>query len=490
MAVLALGLLVQVATAWNTFFFHSDEYFQIVEFGSYKLSIAPAAVLPWEYAAKIRPALQPYLFALAHRLAGLLGIDDRFTVFSLVHLATGLFGFALTNAFVLKAVRGWQGAFWALALNNFLALVPFLRCSFSSETMGGLALMLSLLWLDNAFQKDRPAGTVLFSTGLVMAFSFFFRFQMAFALVGTLVWLLAKQWGRWQPIFLLAAGFFVGVAVNVLLDHRYYGAWCFTPYNYFVANIIEGKAAAFGVSPWWYYVPVLIGMAVPPLSLSLFKWFGAGLFDWSKPFAGAMSFFIIGHSLIGHKEERFLFPVLLFLVPMAAMAYRDRLDKNGWIERAWNGKGWKKGLLRTGLYFSVAINLLVVMFLSLEPYKQPVKFINVLNRSLMGKECDIVCFGQSPYQTESRLVYHYLSGQQQRCMVYNDKAGFLKALSAPHGRKTYYAIKYEDAMNNGLRNLVAGKTGIVSSAFVWRLANWLGDRFGIYLPDIWLASEV
>ena len=59
---------VTVITAWfsNTFYF-PDEHYQILEFMGHKLGITPASELPWEFEARIRPWLQPFLYYLIAR---------------------------------------------------------------------------------------------------------------------------------------------------------------------------------------------------------------------------------------------------------------------------------------------------------------------------------------------------------------------------------------------------------------------------------------
>ena len=65
---LAILAGVTILTAWfsNTFYF-PDEHYQVLEFMGLKLGITPAAELPWEFEARIRPWLQPLLYFLIAR---------------------------------------------------------------------------------------------------------------------------------------------------------------------------------------------------------------------------------------------------------------------------------------------------------------------------------------------------------------------------------------------------------------------------------------
>ena len=82
--LLAVAFVIQMLTAWRTYFFHSDEYFQIIEFASYKLGLSPVKVLPWEFSQQIRPTIQPYIFIGLYKFFMAIGITNRFFMFSMV----------------------------------------------------------------------------------------------------------------------------------------------------------------------------------------------------------------------------------------------------------------------------------------------------------------------------------------------------------------------------------------------------------------------
>ena len=69
--------VVTLVTAWfsETFYF-PDEHYQILEFMAFKLGITPAAELPWEFSARIRPWFQPLVYFLIAKPAMLAGVKD------------------------------------------------------------------------------------------------------------------------------------------------------------------------------------------------------------------------------------------------------------------------------------------------------------------------------------------------------------------------------------------------------------------------------
>src|SRR6478736_3907350 len=101
---------VTIITAWfsNTFYF-PDEHYQVLEFMGYKLGITPAAELPWEFAARIRPWFQPLAYFLIARPLMALGLTDMFSIVFVLRLLTGLFSLAALAVFaraVLPTIEG------------------------------------------------------------------------------------------------------------------------------------------------------------------------------------------------------------------------------------------------------------------------------------------------------------------------------------------------------------------------------------------------
>jgi hypothetical protein len=79
-------------------------------------------------------------------------------------------------------------------------------------------------------------------------------------------------------------------------------------------NMFLGKAASFGVEPWYWYFIQLFEQAIPPYSLLLLIGFFALLYKQPKNIITWSSFmFLIGHLLVAHKELRFLFPLSYFV---------------------------------------------------------------------------------------------------------------------------------------------------------------------------------
>lgn len=485
---LSIGLIVQVCTAWNSLFFHSDEYFQIIEFASFKYNITPFAKLPWEFAAEIRPTLQVHLFAWFYKIMTAIGIRDRFFIVSLLYTIIGISFFTVSNYLIINKFRNKTFFVSLLWINNFFWLVPFLRCRYSSEIISAFFWISGVILLEKLLSKRTSLSNAffLFFTGLVFALSFYCRFQIIFALIGLAPWFFIQYKNKWDKAFIILSGFAAGIGLNILLDKLFYGHWVFTPYRYFLINIIDGKASSFGTSPWWFYVVVLMLAGIPFAGFVLFSFFIKGLGLYKNPFALGSLFFIIGHSLIGHKEERFMFPVILIMVYLAAEAYTHFPVFSQKAKALWK-HGYLGMCIRIACYFSAVVNIILVVLLCAETYKQPVLFIKNFNAQMLNDQ-HIISFKQHPYETESGLRYTFLSQNKYNTAitVINNKDVFIKTLQQHPYFK--YCILLSDARKNKLNYLLENKHGVVASAFVWKAANWLGNKYNIVIPDLWICQ--
>jgi phosphatidylinositol glycan class B len=110
--------------------------------------------------------------------------------------------------------------------------------------------------------------------------------------------------------------------LGFLLDSWFYEDFVFTPFNYLYENIVNNKSENYGVSPWYYYLEkairaptLIVGI---PLFISLIIFFvknPRNMLTW------ILVFFIVFHSLVGHKEERFMFPMIYFLPLILSLIY-------------------------------------------------------------------------------------------------------------------------------------------------------------------------
>jgi phosphatidylinositol glycan class B len=308
---LFLGCILMILAAWRTEgYFHPDEHFQLLEFANWKYGGTPGVALPWEFGEQMRPALQPAMAYGWIKIWHGLGAENPFILAFLMRLVSGgLFLWALWR--VSRVLPVSTRPYFEMG-SLLLWFMPMLSVRFSSENYAAITLLLACASLLGR------SGVV--QAGWWLGLSFCFRYQMAFAIIGVMAWLLYQR--RTKDLFILGIAMLPALVLGILVDRWFYGEWVLAPWNYFRSNLLEGKAATFGVEPFWWYIPEMLLKAVPPLSFALWLGLGMGirqqrghLLTW------VFLAFVIGHSLIGHKELRFLFPILVPFIWLAVQGF-------------------------------------------------------------------------------------------------------------------------------------------------------------------------
>jgi phosphatidylinositol glycan class B len=235
----------------------------------------------------------------------------------------------------------------------------------SSESFGTVWLFFCLGYMAKTFTSKRNEGAIQHLVcGAFCALMFYSRLQMGFVYAAIGIWLLVVR--RSRPLHLIAnvSGFLIIAAACTALDSWLYGDLVLTPFRYFKSNILEGVASNFGVSPWYgYFVEFNSTFRAITGGLSFIS---MAALIWKKPksiLAWIFWAFVIGHSLVAHKEERFLFPVLM-LAPMS-WAYGVEVLGN-FLQRL-----GVSVINRTSIcYFLIIANCLVGLIWATRPFKR------------------------------------------------------------------------------------------------------------------------
>jgi phosphatidylinositol glycan class B len=152
--------------------------------------------------------------------------------------------------------------------------------------------------------------------------------------------------------------------LGTLCDRWFYGDWYCSPYQYFFANIIQQKAAGFGIEPWWYYFSSFIQLAIPPISVVLLVLLLMGAFKQKRNvFLWLLIPFVLAHSAVGHKELRFLFPMIFALMYLVALG----LD-------AWMVSGKAVRFQRIVLFLCLLLNFPLLVGRSLIPAQETIAY--------------------------------------------------------------------------------------------------------------------
>lgn len=368
---IALALnLVAAYFSWG--FHHFDEQFQILEFASYKLGNSPASDLPWEFDTQIRPWFQPAFAVMLARLFG-----DPFDLVLAFRFISAILGW-LSTVVIASCCAVWfkdeKLRRFAILGSCFLWFFPYLHARPSSEGwsaslffLGFIPVVMGILQHRSKGDGTRlhlPAWQALLC-GALLGLAFESRYQVGIMIAAGGLWTLKYGRLEWQGIVFLGAGLLAAILFGSGLDAWGYGELTLAPWNYIDQNLLQSRAADFGVAPWWDYFPQILAKGLPPLSLVLLT---AVLLSWILERQSSLtwitlSYFLV-HALIGHKEFRYLFLILPAVPVQAAMAVRA-LKERGLLWKPASGPG--KFALRTLVGMLVAINFAALAVLTVLP---------------------------------------------------------------------------------------------------------------------------
>jgi hypothetical protein len=296
---------------------HPDEIYQSLEpahrlvFG-YGLSV-------WEFTVGARNWAFPGFVALLMKLSSVVGLNDPRhyllfirLVFSAISLAAAYGSYRLARAYDSSRFVAVAGA----ALYAVAAPAIFFAPRAIPEGASAFLVVLGL-----AFALAPSSSSSKKTIGVsCLGLATLFRLQNGIFCVGLLAILFFRQLKEsrlrrdfWQAsILLLIWAFLFG-----LLDKLTWGHWFQSASVYLQFNLVEGKSAEFGTEPFTYYFHVLktsLGpvfyLLIPLVCLSVLQ--APGLFS-------VAAVFLLIHSLIPHKEMRFILPLYPILGALAAI---------------------------------------------------------------------------------------------------------------------------------------------------------------------------
>jgi GPI mannosyltransferase 3 len=318
LGVLALALFLRLI------FFHfspsiywADEIYQSQE-PAHRLAYGPG-IVTWEYRLGARSWILPALIAAIMKSTAWIGPGSSGYVFGTA------FFFAVISLTVVAFAFFWCRKYFGIqyvVLAAFSTAIWFELVNFGPRALNELLagnLFLPALYLGSLPAKDKAENKLrLVLVGLLLGLTACLRIQYAPAVAVAGIWIMSQNWkARWLPI---SAAVATVVAVFGIVDAI---TWSFPFYSfwaYFRENIVNHRAAGFGILPWYYYFASLFVHTGP---LALFALIGLR----RSPILGWISLAILlPHSLIAHKEFRYIYPVLPMLLVLAAVGQIDFLQ--------------------------------------------------------------------------------------------------------------------------------------------------------------------
>lgn len=482
--ILLAGLVLQIITSITAIGTSSaDQHFQIIEFSLNQLGQPSGAPYVWEYEHFVRGTLQVYMFSGFHLALNAIGVTDPYTQLTILRVLLGIAMFIVFNLLAIHYFKNAQERIFlfVLLLMNFSWSLPYTRTLFCGEMMGSLFFFGTLLLYEK--WKHKPGIWIPLLTGLLFSLAFYLRFQAAFFLLGFGIWLVFFE-KRYRHIAPMIVGFIFGLIINVVLDHGYYHEWVFTPYEYYTANITDGRATQFGTSSFWRYIGLIIFVAPAPLlSIVLFYYSIKTLFSkYANPVFLSVTLFIILHCVVGHKEERFLFPIFNAMPLIIGWSVPSLIQ---FYERT---KPAIRGFLRFLGWFTLLLNSLLLIAITCVPYSQTIRFSEKLKDKFHNNPVELFTLGQTPFQTPSRNpMTFYKNGAPEITL---NRLSTIDSVIMFDKNIKYLATTFNELKDK--RNTIDSlgyKPVMYSSDLLWSVNEMLGKKKINTINEIWVLLK-
>ena len=333
--LLTLGLLLRfvLALAFPRIH-HADELFQYYE-QAHRLAFGQGMV-PWEYREGIRSWLLPGMLAGLMKAVSWVS-DDPASYLAVSKALWSMLSLSIPVVAFLWARR--VGGLTAGLTAAFIATIWFELVYYAPTALTesiATSLLLVACWL--AWTAEAGDRRRLIWAGALFGLVFVFRFHLLPAILTAALVAGRGDWrGRLRPMLL--AGLVPVLVCNGLLDWATLG-WPFqSVLKNFWINIVEEKSHSFGVMPLGFYfeeyVRVWSWWLAPMAALIVLGARGQPMLV-AVPVA-----IVLSHSLVAHKEYRFVLPALPFLLILAALG-TERLARRlaGLAAGGWGAGRW------------------------------------------------------------------------------------------------------------------------------------------------------
>ncbi|MHA1640904.1 MAG: glycosyltransferase family 39 protein [Candidatus Heimdallarchaeota archaeon] len=332
LAIWSLALILRIIVAIiSRGYIHADEQFQSIEIVFRK--IFGYGYVPWEFQRGIRSWLYPGIVWLIFKTMLFLGCTRIETILIAVRLfsaacsmITVITSYFLGKLFFSKRV-GLIATFFVAIWFDFL----FWSARTITDSIAMNFAILGVYFFARLLKKRQKKGSaqiiprkpLVFEAihgllaGFAFGLSFMFKFSTVILAIPFLVFLFIER--RWKGALFSLLALCCMVLVQGLLDFYTWGGFLQSPIEFFMYNIWTGGSSAHGVSPFLAYLPLMLDAYGEYFMLFLlFVCLGIKKDRLSLYLLLAVLFYFLVFNLIGHKEYRFILPIMALLVLFAA----------------------------------------------------------------------------------------------------------------------------------------------------------------------------
>ncbi|KAK9130245.1 hypothetical protein Sjap_010732 [Stephania japonica] len=298
-------------------YFNPDEHWQALEV-AHRI-VFGYGHLTWEWSKGIRSYLHPMVFALLYKFMSFFHLDTPYFMLKAPRIMQSIFS-SIGDLYLYKlshCIFGKRVAQWTLfaQLTNWFMFFCFTRTL--SNCLETVLTLMGLYYFHSFRESSKPShvtSRTLETQGLYLSMLSYIQLPMSrFSILIVLSFSFVSLIRLYPllPLFSDKTRFAV-LALTYLLDWWMYGYQTLVPLNFLKFNFLSSGGDYYGTHKWHWYLTqgfsVMLFTFLPFCIVGIFqskRWKLFGLMAW-----------VIGlYSLLGHKEFRFVLPVL----PIALM---------------------------------------------------------------------------------------------------------------------------------------------------------------------------
>lgn len=310
---------------------HPDEVFQTVEM-AHKLAFGKGFVF-WEFNVGARSWFLPGVFAGIYKILDFCGIKDPFYLNVGLKITLGILHSLAVSVTYLLFKKYFRDRFTAFFFTVPLAcsyLLSYISVRTLSESAALPFMIFTVYQAVKHIENYKNRHLVL--SFIFAGIAFMIRFQTAAFSIGIAFAFLFTSRKPIKTSMIFGTGYTAMVLLQGLLDKLTWGKFMQSFMTYFDYNILRGVANKHGISPWFYYIKEISGLCNPVIYVSATLFAAVVLISYKNRkkellfFLPFMTFFVI-HSIISHKEPRFIFPFYFIVISFSAAFFAFIYEK-------------------------------------------------------------------------------------------------------------------------------------------------------------------
>lgn len=231
--------------------------------------------------------------------------------------------------FALKYFTDQRAAWYGGLLASIYFLMPFFSVRNMIEVVCQPLVFAGIILIEVELKRQSRSSRMFFG-GILLGAAFMVRIQTAVCPMAVFFVLLAMR--KWKELLSFSLGALTMLLIQGLIDYISWGMFLSSVFH--TLSFQSKMIHAYVTNVWYTHLLTILGILIPPFSLLLIPWTAATIKKLPVSFWAVVAFIVV-HSLIPQKQERYLLPILPMLIFLLTA---------GWSMVKWRDHGIVRGL--------------------------------------------------------------------------------------------------------------------------------------------------